>query len=118
MVAGNDPDQVELQASLSLPGWVVLADTFYPGWTATIDGVATPIYPVDLLFRGVFVPPGTHRILFRYEPPVLRLGLVLAVVGLAVSGVLLVRNARIERAGAPSEERAFDDASPAARHRA
>ncbi|MFI5372967.1 MAG: hypothetical protein ACHQ52_15550, partial [Candidatus Eisenbacteria bacterium] len=93
MVPGNDPDQVELQASLAVPGWVVLADTFYPGWTATIDGVATPIHPVDLLFRGVFVPPGTHRIIFRYEPRVLYLGLALAVVGLAVSGFLLVRGA-------------------------
>jgi membrane protein YfhO len=96
MVPGNDPDQIELDVGLSVLGWVVLADTFYPGWTATIDGVATPIHPVDLLFRGVLVPPGTHRIMFRYQPPVFRLGLALAVVGLAVSGLLLVRGARAE----------------------
>src|SRR5262245_32828231 len=66
LVDGGDPDRVELVASLVSPGWVVLADTFYPGWSATIDGVATPIHPADLLFRAVFVTRGTHRIVFRY----------------------------------------------------
>jgi hypothetical protein len=91
LVDGSDPDRVELVAPLASPGWVVLADTFYPGWSATIDGVATPIHPADLLFRAVFVPAGTHRILFRYEAPALRLGLVLAVVGLGLSAFLIVR---------------------------
>src|SRR5262249_40595773 len=50
LVDNGDPDRVELVASLASPGWVVLADTFYPGWSATIDGVATPIHPADVLF--------------------------------------------------------------------
>ena len=95
IVAGNDPDRVELQASLTLPGWVVLADTFYPGWTATVDGVAAPIHPTDLLFRGVFVPPGTHRIALRYQPRPFRFGLALSVLGLAISAFLIVRGRRV-----------------------
>jgi uncharacterized membrane protein YfhO len=91
IVEAGDPDQVELMASLVNPGWVVLADTFYPSWIATIDGVAATIYPADLLFRAVFVPAGTHRIVFRYQARALRLGLALAVVGLAVSTVLIAR---------------------------
>jgi len=91
IVDTGDPDRVELEASLASPGWVVLADTFYPGWSATIDGVDTPIHPADLLFRAVFVPAGTHRILFRYQAPAFHAGLALAVVGLAASIVLLVR---------------------------
>lgn len=93
-VPGDDPDRVELEAVLSLPGWVVLADTFYPGWTATVDGISTPIHPTNLLFRGVFVAPGAHRIVFRYQPWVFRLAVVLAVFGLAVSALLLGRGAR------------------------
>lgn len=91
IVAGGDPDRVELLASLASPGWVVLADTFYPGWTATIDGVATPIYPANLLFRAVFVQPGVHRIVFGYEPCSFRLGVALALLGMAASGFLLIR---------------------------
>jgi hypothetical protein len=95
MVAGADPDQVELEANLPLPGWVVLADTFYPGWTATIDGVPTPIHPANLLFRAVFVPAGEHRIVYRYQPTVFRVGLALAAAGLIAVGLLLVRQRRL-----------------------
>ena len=98
LVDVGDPDRVELTASLASPGWVVLADTFYPGWSATIDGVATPVYPADVLFRAVFVPAGTHRIVFRYEAPAFHLGLVFAVVGLALSASLLVRGGANRRA--------------------
>jgi len=102
LVDGGDPDRVELVASLASPGWVVLADTFYPGWSATIDGVATPIHPADLLFRAVFVPAGTHRIVFRYDAPALHLGLVLAVVGLGLSAFLIVRRRAGRALGPPS----------------
>jgi len=98
IVPGGDPDTVELQATLSAPGWVVLSDTFYPGWTASIDSAPTPIHPANLLFRAVFVPAGTHRIVFRYEPFALRLGLGIAMLGLIASGLMLVRgDPRIRR---------------------
>jgi len=95
LVDVGDPDRVELTASLASPGWVVLADTFYPGWSATIDGVATAIYPADVVFRAVFVPAGTHRIVFRYEAPALHLGLALAAVGLGLSAFLILRGRRV-----------------------
>lgn len=100
LVDSGDPDRVELVASLARPGWVVLADTFYPGWSATIDGVATPIHPADLLFRAVFVPTGTHRIVFHYDAPAFHIGLALAAIGLALSAFLLAR-ARVGRRPGP-----------------
>jgi hypothetical protein len=102
ILPSNDPDRVELQASLVAPGWVVLADTFYPGWTATVDGVPAPIHPTNIVFRGVFVPSGTHRVEFRYAPPVFGGALALAAVGLGVIGFLLVR---ARRSGSPNGKR-------------
>jgi hypothetical protein len=95
VVDGADPDRIELDASLRRPGWVVLADTFYPGWTATIDGAAAPIHPADLLFRAVHMPAGDHHIVFAYAPGSFRLGVALASVGLAVCGFLLVCARRV-----------------------
>jgi hypothetical protein len=69
-----DPDALLLDAQLTAPGLVVLADTYYPGWTATVDGAAAPIYPANLLFRAVAVPAGRHTIAFRYAPRSLTYG--------------------------------------------
>jgi uncharacterized membrane protein YfhO len=56
----------------------VLADTYYPGWIATVDGVPAAILATNHLFRGVPAPAGTHRIRFAYRPRSLRLGAALS----------------------------------------
>ena len=50
------------------PGTLVLADTNYPGWTSTVDGVATPIAQADLVMRAVPLGPGDHEVRFGYDP--------------------------------------------------
>jgi hypothetical protein len=74
----DEPDHVALR--VSAPGYrvLVLADTFYPGWHARIDGQERPIFPSDVLFRGVIVPPGVHDVTFDYRPLSLWLGCLLA----------------------------------------
>ncbi|MDQ3248928.1 MAG: YfhO family protein, partial [Chloroflexota bacterium] len=62
------PQRVEIQAHTTERALLVLSDTFYPGWTATVDGEPAPIYTTNYLFRGVPLPPGNHTVLFRYQP--------------------------------------------------
>ncbi|MFA7336433.1 MAG: YfhO family protein [Candidatus Obscuribacterales bacterium] len=66
---------------------LVLTDTFYPGWKATIDGKDTDILRANLLFRAVLVPAGEHNVSFEYDPLSFRLGVILA----ALSTLLIVR---------------------------
>jgi uncharacterized membrane protein YfhO len=61
---------------------VVLSDTYYPGWYASVDGQPTPIYEVDLALRAVAVPKGTHNVNFRYRPPSVYWGATLTLAGL------------------------------------
>jgi hypothetical protein len=49
-------------------GYVVVSDSFVPGWTAEVDGQRVDILPVDIAFRAVAVPRGTHSVVFRYRP--------------------------------------------------
>src|SRR6185369_193075 len=73
--------EVEVEATLPEPGIVVLADPWYPGWQATVDGATATIEPVNLLFRGVRAPAGTHRVRFEYRPASVTAGAVASIVG-------------------------------------
>ncbi|MFN7147431.1 MAG: hypothetical protein ACK4YP_26935, partial [Myxococcota bacterium] len=50
------------------PGTLVLADTWYPRWTATVDGAPVDILRADVTFRGVPLPPGEHDVVFTFDP--------------------------------------------------
>ena len=82
------PEDVELRVRTEQPGLLVLADTWYPGWIATVDGVPAPILRANYLFRGVPVPAGEHVVTMRFQPASLRTGLLVTAV--AVVGLLLL----------------------------
>ncbi len=76
--------RLRLGVELTGPGLVVLTDTFYPGWSAQVDGQSARIHRVDGVFRGVFVPEGRHEIAMRFRPPSQLWGLALSAAGLAI----------------------------------
>jgi len=84
---------VQIEASLDRSGILVLNDTAYPGWTATVDGHPTPWTSANYLFRGVFLRPGRHIVEFCYQPKSFRWG---AALSLATLGLLIV--GRLSRA--------------------
>ena len=47
---------------------LALHDVYYPGWVAEIDGRRAPILRADVLFRGLEVPAGHHRVVFQFAP--------------------------------------------------
>ncbi len=75
-------DRVSIQARTDRRAYLVLADTAYPGWVATIDGKSTPIATADGIFRVISVPSGAHQVVFHYQPQIVNESLVVAVVGL------------------------------------
>jgi len=81
-VAGYTPERVSVAANLSCDAMVILSDTYYPGWTATVDRRPVQIYEVDLALRGVLVSRGSHQIQFLYRPHSVFLGAALTLSGL------------------------------------
>ncbi len=67
--------RVHVRVEGAQPGVLVLADAWYPGWRATVNGEPTPVFPVDALFRGVQVPEGNHDVVFHYAPQSFTTGL-------------------------------------------
>jgi hypothetical protein len=79
------PDRVRLETELSQPGYVVLVDSWDPGWRATVDGRPAPLLRANVAFRAVPVPAGRHVIEQRYRPRSVVLGLLISLVSLAVA---------------------------------
>ena len=77
--------EVWIEASLQCRGMVILADTYYPGWKAWVDGRSAPIREVDGMLRGVVVEAGNHKIEMRYQPWSIRLGALFTFLGLVGS---------------------------------
>lgn len=86
-----EPDRVTVEAQLSRPGFLLLLDTYFPGWKATVDGRTTPIYRADYNFRAVSLPEGAHTVTFTYRPLSFRLGLGTSGVMLGLLALLVFR---------------------------
>ena len=80
----ESPEKVLLKFSCDKPCFAVLNDSYFPGWTATLDGKPTQIYPVNAMFKGVKVQEkGTHELCFEYHSTALDTGLRIMLAGIA-----------------------------------
>ena len=68
-----------------------MSDAYYPGWTLTVDGRPAEILRANRAMRGVALPAGVHRLVFRYEPLSFRIGLGLSLLGLGALSALALR---------------------------
>ena len=78
------PNRVTLKATLLEKGYLVLADTYYPGWRVYVDGREQKIYKANYIQRAVYLEPGEHTIEFIYFPRSFRIGLMLSLFTLII----------------------------------
>jgi hypothetical protein len=71
-------------------GYLVLADTYYPGWRAYVDGAETPILRGDYLFRAIALPPGERVVQFFYQPASFESGQAISRLALALTSLALL----------------------------
>jgi hypothetical protein len=62
-------EDVEMKTRSYGPRLLFLSETWYPNWTATVDGNPTPIYRANYAFRAIVVPKGEHTVKFSYYDP-------------------------------------------------
>ena len=74
----DTPNRVTIHAVLDAPGYLVLADTWYPGWQAAVDGEPVELLRANYSFRAVAMDAGDHVIEMSYHPMSVWLGLVLS----------------------------------------
>jgi len=88
------PTRLLVEAETEARGWLVLTDTFYPGWKARVDGGEVLVIRANAMFRAVPVEAGRHEVEFRYAPTSVRTGLMVTAAALLLAGLLAIPRGR------------------------
>ena len=92
---GNQAARIDVRTTARAV--VLIRNVYDPGWHATVDGAAAPVFPADYVDQGVFVGPGHHTIVLSYDDPAIGYGLLgsaLSILALAAAVRLLARRER------------------------
>jgi hypothetical protein len=87
-------DWLKIEAESDGEGLLVVNDSFWPGWKATIDGRPVPILPADGFVRAIMWPAGSHALKMWYDPIEVKLGLYISAVGTSILFALMVVDIR------------------------
>ncbi len=87
---------IRLQTTSQTDNILVLTDTYYPGWIATIDGIKTPILAANLSQRALYVPKGTHTIEMNYSPQSVTWGAYITIISSMIIMILMILPKRLE----------------------
>ena len=99
------PGDVELSASFAAPGFLVVQENNYPGWTATVDDVPALVYRANALFVGLAIEAGEHHVRLTFAPVRQRLGNWVSLLTWAgVLTLLLGTGLHLRRASLPLPE--------------
>ena len=100
------PSRVRVEVDSATDGFLVLADLYYPGWRAAVDGQSQKVYKADYAFRAVEISAGQHVAEFVFDPLSFQIGWrISAVTAGAMCSFLLVcyvrhvASGRIDRDG-------------------
>jgi len=77
------PNEVRLTAERTRPAFLILTDSYFPGWKAFLAPfgpsgpeaeIEVPIFRADGNFRAILVPAGRYAVRFVYSPMSVKLG--------------------------------------------
>jgi hypothetical protein len=77
-------NSIKLSVESSAPALLVVAEAWYPGWQATVNGIPTEVLPANVWMRAVRVPAGESRVELHYVEPDLARGVVISLCALLV----------------------------------
>lgn len=89
-ILNESPNQLQIMAELDAPGYLILSDIFYPGWSARIKETDIPVLPADFSLRAIPLPAGKHQVQFSYDPPGFKIGRVITLTTLAIICIVLL----------------------------
>lgn len=94
------PNRISIEATTSEGGYLLLNDSYDPGWKVSVDGRAARVFRANYLFRAVPLTPGAHELDFVFQPRAFRVGLTATLATISTLFVAwLVHRYRMRRQG-------------------
>ena len=63
------PKEIRLTAQATNDSVLLLNDHWSAHWRVTVDGQPSELLRCNYVMRGVRLPPGSHEVVFRFQPP-------------------------------------------------
>jgi len=101
-ILDQSPERVALQVRAASDGVLVAAETFFPGWVATVDGEPVEIRRANYAFRSIPIEAGEHAVEFRYRPWSFVIGCAISLVAAAILALMWLRADGTPRAAEPA----------------
>jgi hypothetical protein len=91
--------RVTLDRSDSAAAYLVVSESWYPDWRASIDGKDVPVLRANHALLGLVLPPGAREVRLWFESPGYARGRLVTLLALLLTGGLLVAPAIRRRQG-------------------
>lgn len=89
-IKSYEPNQLSYEVESNKGGVIVFSEIYYPGWTATVDGVEQELGRVDYVLRALQVKPGKHEIVLSFFPKSITTTETIAYMALGILLLLLI----------------------------
>ncbi len=92
-----DPERVVLIVKTNQDGYLILTDSDYPSWNASVNGQEQEIIQADGLFRGILLPAGRHEVVFYLTSQSYNVGRAISLGGLIIASLLIILLRRLKK---------------------
>jgi hypothetical protein len=84
-------NDVALRSAATGDSVLILSQTYYPGWKASIDGQPADLFPADMTLTGIRVPAGLHDVQVVFRPLSFKIGAALSIAAAVVLLTIALR---------------------------
>lgn len=93
-ITSQSPLSTSLEVHTDSEGYLVIADTYYPGWKIEVNGDEADIYRIDYLFYGTLLPRGMNQVRIYYSADIFYTGLLISVITVIILLLMFLINMR------------------------
>lgn len=93
IITSYTPNKIVIEAEVAgKPKFLVLTDTYYPGWKVLVDARKEKLLRADYMFRAVYLEPGEHIITFIFSPFSFKFGIFLTLFSAIILTFIFIYN--------------------------